>query len=135
MKVRGHHVFCMNLFSGHGYNQAFAENMGKRIHSAMAGVPMRLCAEQDAVCAACSNRQPNGGCGLGTDDVLCRDQAALEVLKLEPGRELTWEQGKKLLRGLTEEQFAHVCGGCRWAEEGLCSYPLLMERVKPSDNE
>ena len=134
MKLRGHHIFCTRLFSGHGYDQAFAENMGRIIEAGQSGEPLRVCTEQDAVCAACPNRQPDGGCELGSDDVLHRDLAALKVLRLSPGQELAWEQAKGLLRGITEEDFAQVCSGCRWAKEGLCSYQLLMERVRPADN-
>lgn len=129
MKIREHHIFCMNLFTGHGYDQPFTENMEKTICSGKAGEPLQLCAEQDAVCGACPNRQSDGGCELGTDDVLRRDRAALEVLRLEPGQEIAWELAGRRLRGISEEEFAQVCGSCRWAEEGLCSYRLLMDRL------
>ena len=96
--VRGHHLFCMTLFSGHGYDQAFAENMAQLIDTLQAGESFRLVLEQDSVCSACPNRQADGGCTLGTENVLHRDRAALEVLGLSAGQELDWAQARKRLK-------------------------------------
>ncbi len=129
--VRGHHLFCMTLFSGHGYDQAFAENMARLIDTLQAGESFRLVLEQDSVCSACPNRQADGGCTLGTENVLHRDRAALEVLGLSAGQELDWAQARKRLAAVTEAEFEAVCQKCRWAAEGLCSFALLRERLKP----
>ena len=40
--VRGHHLFCMTLFSGHGYDQAFAENMAQLIDTLQAGESFQI---------------------------------------------------------------------------------------------
>lgn len=127
--VRGHHLFCMTLFSGHGYDQAFSENMGGLIEALQGGEAFRMVREQDSVCMACPNRREDGGCTLGTENVLRRDSAALEVLGLEEGRELSWEQARERLAAVTQEQFEAVCQKCRWAAEGLCSFGLLREKL------
>ena len=129
-ELRGHHLFCTALFSGSGYDDRFVENMVSLIEGWKAGGNLRLCGGHDAVCTACPNRQPDGGCSLGTEDVLRRDQAALKALGLEPGQEVSWAQAQKLLRAASEEEFQSVCGSCRWQAEGLCSYQLLQKRVK-----
>lgn len=128
-QIRGHHLFCMALFSGHGYDQAFTENMAGLIAALRAGERFRLTEGQDQVCGACPNRQQDGGCALGTENVLQRDRAALRVLNLTAGQELGWEQARERLAAVTEEDFGAVCGKCRWAGEGLCSFALLAERV------
>lgn len=127
--IRGHHLFCMTLFSGHGYDERFAENMGQLIRIFQAGEPFRLCAGQDAVCEACPNKIPSGGCALGSEDVLCRDEAVWEVLGFEPGQEVNWREAMEKIREVEEAGFQQVCGGCRWAKEGLCSYSLLKDRT------
>ena len=99
--VRGHHLFCMTLFSGHGYDQAFAENMAQLIDTLQAGESFRLVLEQDSVCSASA------------------------------GQELDWAQARKRLAAVTEAEFEAVCQKCRWAAEGLCSFALLRERLKP----
>lgn len=128
-KIRGHHLFCMALFTGHGYNEAFTENMQALIKALQAGEPLRLTPGPDAVCAACPNLLPEGGCALGTGDVSCRDRGAYETLGAAPGDTLTWQQLRTRLLTLDEEGFQAVCGGCRWQAQGLCSLALLQKQL------
>ncbi len=128
-EIRGHHLFCMTLFSGHGYDQEFTENMAGLIDSLREGEHFCLCLGPDAVCRACPHRQPDGGCQLAGSDVLDQDQAAREILGLQPGQELCWTKVKDKLAAVTQEEFGRVCGDCRWKEEGLCSYALLRQRT------
>lgn len=123
-------MLCTALFSGHGYSESFAEGMTALIADLRREEKITVQTGADQLCAVCPNLTGNGGCALGTEDVLRRDMAALEVLKLAPGDELTWQQAKNRLAGLTEQSFQAVCGDCRWQKEGLCSLSLLQERVK-----
>ena len=59
--LRGHHMFCMALFSGHGYDEAFTQNMSALIEEGRLGGRFRLVQGHDAVCGACPNRQGDGG--------------------------------------------------------------------------
>lgn len=130
MKLRGHHIFCTALFSGHGYDEAFTEKMGAVIAEWKNGEKAALLTAADEVCSACPNRLERGGCALGTKDVLRRDRAALKVLGLAPGREITWEQAGELLAHIAEWEFQEVCGDCRWQKEGLCTFPLLRDSAQ-----
>lgn len=127
-RMRGHHMFCTTLFSGSGYDRAFAENMARLIQDMQKGEGFRLVQGHDDVCGCCPNREPDG-CSLGTADVSCRDAAALEATGLVPGQVSDWNQLRERLSRLSETDFQHVCGNCRWQKEGLCSYQLLLERV------
>ncbi len=130
MKLRGHHLFCTALFSGHGYDDGFSRKMAAAIKAMEAGETIELTAGADEICAACPNLLEAGDCALGTEDVLRRDRAALQVLGLTVGEQLNWSRAGKLLSALTEEQFQQVCGSCRWQREGLCSFKLLLHRTK-----
>lgn len=130
MKLRGHHVFCTALFSGHGYDEAFTENMSGLIEAWKAGEEAELTEGRDALCAACPNRLEDGGCALGTEDVSRRDRAALRVLGLAGGERLSWKGAGERLLPIGEEEFQQVCGGCRWQREGLCSLEQLKRSVK-----
>lgn len=130
--LRGHHMFCMALFSGHGYDEAFTQNMSALIEEGRLGGRFRLVQGHDAVCGACPNRQGDGGCALGTEDVARRDREALDALDFQPGRELGWDEIAGALNAIGPEEFQRVCGGCRWAREGLCSYALLREKTRHS---
>ena len=128
--LRGHHMFCTTLFSGSGYDRAFAENMRELIENMQKGEEVQLVEGHDSICRCCPNREPEG-CALGTGDVSRRDAAALEVTGMVPGQVLDWRGLKERLEMVSEMDFQHVCGDCRWQREGLCSYPLLRERVRP----
>lgn len=127
--IRGHHLFCMALFTGHGYSEAFAGNMARAIQDIKTGEPLRLVRAPDDICACCPNLLPGGGCALGTEDVRRRDRAAFQVLGVSPGDELGWQQAREMLLGVSGEGFQAVCGGCRWAKEGLCSLALLQKQL------
>lgn len=126
--LRGHHMFCATLFSGSGYDRAFTENMSRLIEDMQKGEDFRLVDGHDDVCRYCPNREPEG-CALGTEDVASRDSAALEVTGLTQGQSLDWAELRGRLRKISEADFQHVCGDCRWQKDGLCSYRLLRERV------
>lgn len=128
-EIRGHHLFCMALFTGHGYSPAFTENMSATIQALRAGEPLRLTSGPDALCAACPHLLPEGGCAHGTADVARRDQAARQALTVSPGDTLTWQELRARLLSLDEAGFQAVCGGCRWAAEGLCSWALLQKQL------
>ena len=122
-------MFCMPLFSGHGYDEAFAQNMAQVIEALKRGETFRLCQTSDVLCAACPNHTPQGGCSLGEEDVLSKDAAALKALRLSPGEICDWPQLAERLRSITREGFCHVCGECRWKKEQLCTYELLRGRL------
>lgn len=129
MRLRGHHLFCTALFSGHGYSEAFTEKMTRLTKLLRAGEKLTVIVGADEVCAACPNRTSENGCMLSSEDVEKRDQAALQVLRLAPAEELIWEEVKTRLSRLTEQEFQAVCGGCRWQKEGLCSLSMLQQAV------
>lgn len=129
-KLRAHHLFCGMLFSGHGYDQAFTENMQNVLERLNGGEELLLWEGADDLCGACPNRTENGGCALGTKDVSQRDLAALRVLGFRQGDVTDWSQVRNRLRAIGPNDFLSVCSHCRWAKEGLCSFQLLQERVK-----
>lgn len=131
-EIRCHHLFCMTLFSGHGYDQNFSDHMQDLIDCFTQGEPFLLCEGSDAICRNCPNRTSHGGCTLGSEDVQKRDFQAMSVLGLSAGQRLDWEQRAKLLAQVDENSFQLVCGGCRWAKEGLCSFAILRERLEIS---
>lgn len=131
MKLRGHHLFCTALFSGHGYDENFTNAMIAAVKAFRNGEPIELVLGSDGLCAACPNQQESGVCTLGTENVLCRDRAAFKILRLTAGQTLNWRQAKRLLSQVTEQEFQKVCGDCRWQKEGLCSQKLLQERTAP----
>lgn len=130
MKLRGHHLFCTALFSGHGYDQSFTDAMNVLLLELKSGCATQLLVGADILCAACPNHRENGGCSLGTENVQKRDRAALRVLDFQQGESASWKEAQKRLSTVTEQEFQAVCGDCRWQKSGLCSFKLLQERTK-----
>lgn len=129
MKIRGHHLFCMALFSGHGYNTEFTEHMKAVLGALDRGEPMELSQGKDEICRVCPNLLSDGTCSLGDLNVQRRDAGAFRVLGLLPGEALDRREVNRRLSRLTEEEFQAVCGECRWQKEGLCSLKLLQAKT------
>lgn len=129
MRLRGHHLFCTALFSGHGYDEAFTENMKAVLDRLKAGEKIELAEGPDQVCSACPNLLEGGSCSLGEPNVRQRDAGAFRVLGLLPGEGLDRREANRRLSRLTEEEFQAVCGECRWQKEGLCSLKLLQAKT------
>lgn len=130
MKLRGHHLFCTTLFTGHGYSEAFTERMTALLSALNDGESAQLCVGADCLCEACPNREENGGCTLGTENAGKRDEAALFVLGCDAVQTIFWSDAHRKMLSLSEAQFQSVCGDCRWQKEGLCSLKLLQEQAQ-----
>lgn len=128
-RLRGHHLFCVTLFQGSGYDQAFTAQMERTLAALEAGEDFTLCAGPDSLCAACPNLRPGERCAHGTSDVARRDAAALAAVGFQPGQSLSPSQAGERLRQVTESQWGSVCAGCRWRKAGLCSWGLF-QRVR-----
>lgn len=137
--LRGHHILCSRLFSGHGYNDRFAVRMGEVV--ARTGlknykppVPyeltehVKIICSNDYVCSKCPNlieNQTESRCDLGDDDVKEKDRKTLKYAELKENNTYTLEEIAEGVEKITEEQFNEICGTCRWFKAGLCSYEKL----------
>lgn len=63
-RLRGHHLFCVTLFQGSGYDQAFTAQMERTLAALEAGEDFTLCAGPDSLCAGCRWRKA-GLCSWG----------------------------------------------------------------------
>lgn len=122
IELRPHHLFCIAQFAGHGYDEAFTENMHKVIER-LECEPIRLIDGADMLCAKCPNLDVSGRCFLGEENVCGRDENAR---KLMAGKtELNSSEVVDLLAAVSKEEYESVCGECRWRAEGLCSFEIF----------
>ncbi len=129
LKLRPHHLLCLSLFEGKGYDDAFAANMADVLRRLAAEGSFVLTGGCDGICSACPNLTEQADCGLGEDDVRSMDRAVTEFLKLEiNGRYDYWQVAQLLRETVTEVFFQACCGGCRWHIAQVCSYQKLMEK-------
>lgn len=131
--LRPHHLLCLRLFEGRGYDERFTARM-REVHTLMTASPETrfvLAAGADCLCAACPNRTEHQTCALGEEDARMRDNNALAALGARVGEEYSFAEVLGRIRGkMTEAAFASVCGGCGWHETGVCSYGKLRSKAE-----
>lgn len=141
LTLRGHHLLCSRLFSGHGYNEDFAMRMGEVV--SRTGLEnykptvtyertekVRLICRNDYVCEKCPNlisENTEALCNLGDDDVKNKDRKTLEYAGLKENNIYTLGELQEGVEKITKEQFAEICGTCRWFKAGYCSYEMLKQ--------
>ncbi|MFA5864292.1 MAG: DUF1284 domain-containing protein [Phycisphaerae bacterium] len=122
MKIRAHHLLCMQGFQGYGYSPHFVENMTRVIEEINSSptLELEIVAECDIICGECPHNQ-QGSCGKKSDSAERVRNFDLRVL-----------QKLNLTEGMTvkaNEIFAYVndklkndsdlCGKCGWQEKCL----------------
>ena len=139
LTLRGHHLLCSRLFSGHGYSETFAKRMGEVV--SRTGLKnykppvayervkkVRLICNHDYVCQKCPNlvnENTRANCNLGDEDVINKDKKTLEYAGLKENSIYTLEEIEKGVGKITKEQFMEICGTCRWFKEEYCTYEML----------
>ncbi len=134
LKLRPHHLVCLRLFQGLGYDGTFTAKMQEICDFMNSGGDGRftLVSGADDICAACPNHTPDSTCALGEADAWLRDARALDALGLRAGSAYSFAEVDRLFKkNMTEEAFEAVCGGCRWKEAGVCTYSGLSPGPSP----
>lgn len=125
MKIRAHHLLCMQGFQGYGYTQDFIDNMAgiiKNINS-NPDLKIEITDECDAICSGCPHNV-NGICHQEPDSpgkVRNLDLQVLQKLGLPRGSKVKAEDVFSLantkIRNISDIQ--DICGRCEWKEKCL----------------
>jgi hypothetical protein len=123
IRLRAHHLLCMQGFQGYGYSDGFVQNMTvivKRVET-NPDVRVELVEGCDDICMCCPHA---GGTDCVKDDesderVRERDCRVLEKLGLVPGHT---GRGGKLLSLVnavigTRAEADGICGACSWMDK------------------
>ncbi len=130
LKLRPHHLLCLSLFEGKGYDHSFAQNMADVLKRLANEGSFTLAEGRDDICTACPNLAGDSLCALGEADVRRMDRAVAEFLKLELNNQYESKLVNQMMKDrMTEELFLSCCGSCRWYREKICSYQKLVERL------
>ncbi len=120
MKLRPHHVLCIQKFTGHGYDETFTERMTKLVDSLRSSpdTVVTLVPVCDDVCGYCPNNC--GGRCRSHDKVERMDREVMSALDLRFGERVDWRNFAELARSeiLLTPGFDRICGRCEWYE--LC---------------
>ena len=120
MKLRPHHLLCVQKYTGSGYDDAFAAGMEALIRrlSACPDTAVTLVEGRDDVCAACPHM--TGSRCASEEKVNRLDRGVLEACGFSAGETRSWSALARTARAqvLEKNTFEKVCGCCEWFE--LC---------------
>ncbi len=129
MKIRAHHLLCLQGFRGLGYSPEFIKKMEevKRKVKAKDNFLIEVVDECDDICKVCPY-QIEGVCQKGKKSAKrtrAMDRRLLKILRLKKGRKIP---SQNLLSWIKEKLnfsiLIKVCGECGWRE--VCTYYLKL---------
>lgn len=125
MILRGHHLVCLHFFGGEGYDSTFVENL-KDVVAAVKKEGARICDGADDVCLPCPYLI-DGRC-RDEAEIGKMDAAALELLNLVPGQEVSWDEVRERLHELFITWHDAYCLDCGWQD--ACRKDPLYRRLR-----
>lgn len=125
LTFRPHHFLCTLGFQGKGYSPAFTNNYDKILQflDLNEKALITVVGHTDSICGPCPHKR--GKTCTKEAKIQALDQGHAHILKVKPGDQLSWEDGKQRLRThMTVEAFHQVCQGCEWKSLGFCETAL-----------
>lgn len=114
MKIRGHHLLCMEGFQGYGYSGEFTENMAEVVDEYKSNSEVEVIQGVDVICQFCPF-QVEGECKK-VKDVMAFDLEVLKVLGLNPGDRMRREEVAPIIWTMRAINgvMAEYCQKCEW---------------------
>jgi hypothetical protein len=112
--LRGHHLICLNFFSGKGYDEVFVDNL-KGIMKGIDAEVIRITDGPDDVCKSCPHLKGNR-CLYdkeAEEEVREMDSKALQLLNIK-AREISWREIKDQIPLIFSEWYKSYCLQCDW---------------------
>jgi hypothetical protein len=124
MKIRAHHLLCMQGFQGYGYNEDFSENMSKVIKNLKSSPEqkIKIVTECDVICLYCPHNKKEKCKNILSNWIIKRmDRKVLKKLGLEVGTNISAFSIFSLVneRFKTYSDIQDICGDCKWNEKCL----------------
>ncbi|MDZ4180336.1 MAG: DUF1284 domain-containing protein [Coriobacteriia bacterium] len=138
VRIRGHHLVCLQFFHGAGYSAEFVMNL-IRVMESLQDHRLEIVDGFDDVCGACPS---SGGdmCSLepdGDEGIRRLDSIALDLLGMEPGSILDFADVRDAIPPMLDRWRAMACDGCGW--EDVCAPAIdivsRMGRIDDTGNE
>lgn len=121
VKLRGHHLICLQFYRGQGYSPQFVENLD-HVQSSALDTPALVVSAPDDVCAACPGLGADGTCNhpdTGEAEALRIDALALQLLDVAIGEWVSLNDARSRLAAdpaACERWRAESCAGCAWGQ-------------------
>ncbi len=116
IKLRGHHLICLNFFSGEGFSDEFINNLKyirKRLNE---GETINTGHRADDICNMCEYLK-NGKCLYNENadiEIQNMDKTAIALLKIEHATNLEWKKINSGLSSIFDNWYKWYCIYCEW---------------------
>ncbi len=124
MKIRAHHLLCLQGFRGYGYDPEFTRNLARIADAVRTGPGLQLEIVEgcDDICAFCPHRKADACAKSPASDQEIRefDSTVLERTGLSAGTVMASGNLFRLVNGRVgqERERRDLCGDCEWV--GVC---------------
>ena len=116
MKLRPHHILCIQKFTGHGYDEEFTRHMTAVVASLAQNpdIEIEVARECDELCGHCPNN--SGGVCTSLEKVAEMDSGVLNICGLYYGNSASWVELMQTARKriFETEEFNNICSHCQW---------------------
>jgi uncharacterized protein len=131
LKLRAHHLCCIQGFQGYGYSPVFVANMRAVISDleACPSTSLELVSECDVICLSCpSKRECTTQKSIISHRIRNMDLVVMEKLKIEEGTIMKAEEAFRLINSKLNNSadIEDVCGTCKWRQK--CLWYMQTER-------
>jgi hypothetical protein len=108
--LRGHHLICLNFFSGEGYSEEFIENL----YTVIKKEKIEIVTGADEVCKKCPYLKDEKcrSSDYTDEKIHLQDHEALRLLGFESGMIVDWKMIASKLPTIIEEWEAEFCCAC-----------------------
>ncbi len=124
IKIRAHHLLCMQGFQGYGYSQDFVANMAQVVKdiNSSPDLKIEIIAECDVICSHCPYNK-EGLCKKNPDSAIELKNIDMQILKklgLRNGAKVKAKDIFSLIKTkLKDSDIEYICGDCEWKEKCL----------------
>jgi len=122
LRLRGHHLICLQFFVGKGYSPKFVKNTLRVLKNVRGWIV--IVDGIDDVCSACPYRI-NDRCANPRTSERIRDldRLSLSLLSVRVGSRICWNEIKQKLPKILPIWIKKACKSCRWWK--ICKNEIL----------
>ncbi|HML06009.1 MAG TPA: DUF1284 domain-containing protein [Methanobacterium sp.] len=124
MKIRAHHLLCMQGFQGYGYSEEFSQNMSKIIQNLKSNKEQKIeiTVDLDVICKCCPHKKNKICKNIISNWMIKRvDKKVIGKLKIDYSTEISFKEIISLTNHVfkTHDDLKGICSSCLWKEKCL----------------
>ncbi len=125
IRLRGHHLICLNFYRGEGYDREYIQNLEDVMHRANQGEEIEVVEGADDICRVCPTLQGEKCVAKPGVDAEIRDidAQATAYLTVGIGAKVLWQDIKTKVAEAPKEWLTVFCGGCDWKQ--VCNQSIV----------